>query len=1317
MSRTIHLALILAIALLGLLPAKPSSADPDFSKIGDILSGKRRLFPVDDLIVTQMSPTGLQVQTIVQTKNGGLGSQQSYSNLPNPGSYATGIGRMFKLPRDVLVTVVQDSVVIQDQNPNGTVTRTFPLNVSGTPNLNQFPRADFTGDGYADFAYLVGNNIYILTAKNVEKIDDGLFYSEAGAAPFDLTNKWAVLAAGDFDGDGVPEVALAAAQNNNVTVTIYTVTVTHDSQGRLVSISLAPSGSTAFTIPSSTNLEMAMVAGVYSGAVNPQTALPLSDLVLMYKYSLGDTDHVDLRSLQVEVASTNPTVYSIAVADTESWGATSNGIWKIAMVSDNLDFFGDSEQIVATTTETPGEYAHVAVFTLDGNLNIYKPREQIFSLLEHDQEGNPVYSAGIYSVAVGNFDQEIEQNQPIQLEIALLWYKGTYNPPPVHQPVYQAQLWLFHVDPSKDYALSPVPGGNVQFTGPQGGFSHLMAGDTQGRSALLGNPTKLTSTFTQPLTILSMPPQHVDWITPADGTQPEVLNLSGHKGFSSTYQMEQSQSNQSSSESTTSFSHSITESISGSYSWGVPDVSTISITVKAGSTQQWQDSVAKKYNKYSKYAFDLSVQTTIDDDIWIKDETQNIYVYPVIGQYVCPPKPGSPTPLCSPSELVQLNVMFSGPSDVSYAHLDGAKVEWYQPVHEPFNVFSYPWSLQQLQKFEPNIDLLTSNSPQLFATDGSQQTQKTNWSAGQGSTVTVGSAHNYSWFLDLSISRNAKVGAGGSFNFSYNGSKSISNLNTSTISVGASTGVGIIKPGTFLDPQNYQYMVGSYIFGTKPDPDTQQLDLGTDVQTNGILRAEYTADPTNPNSGSWWQTNPYSLPDVALNHPARWTIVQGNKLAPNCLLVQPGLPGTWCANFNAPDWDPDGLWTSQFLWMKGLLISPGEANGEGPQIAKARAGEKVRLQARVYNYSTTDVPPGSSVQVRFYGQPFDETTKIPAGDAFLIDQVSLAPIPGFNSQTNSAEEQQPNWVLASTDKLDTTAHADQYLAFWVLVWMQDAQGNLIGEMPGHGLYQLPGTFTSITDAAGLVEAYSNNVGFYPSLFYVAPPNAPGASHAGNGSGDVRLDRIQLSRRIALLGDKVTVRANVHAENDHDHLTALFYDGNPEKEGKAFEYETVSHIRGGSFYHLKTIYDADDCGIHDIYLDLWPEGIRTHTKLYVTLDPRPIISDMLGYLPQPLSASSIDPPLSLRPVTSMRLLHRLVPTEAFPFEEHSGDAVTHLQAAKKFFGERDNASALASLQKFEAHLRSQSVKSLSAQQIEILLGQTQRILDCVKPWPL
>jgi hypothetical protein len=84
--------------------------------------------------------------------------------------------------------------------------------------------------------------------------------------------------------------------------------------------------------------------------------------------------------------------------------------------------------------------------------------------------------------------------------------------------------------------------------------------------------------------------------------------------------------------------------------------------------------------------------------------------------------------------------------------------------------------------------------------------------------------------------------------------------------------------------------------------------------------------------------------------------------------------------------------------------------------------------------------------------------------------------------------------------------------------------------------------------------------------------------------------------------------------------------------------------------------------------------------------------------------------------TMRLLRPLVPTEAFTFDKRSDDPITHLQAAQKLFGKRDNASALASLEKFKTQVKkNQGGKSLSARQAEVLLGQVQHILTCVKPW--
>jgi hypothetical protein len=67
--------------------------------------------------------------------------------------------------------------------------------------------------------------------------------------------------------------------------------------------------------------------------------------------------------------------------------------------------------------------------------------------------------------------------------------------------------------------------------------------------------------------------------------------------------------------------------------------------------------------------------------------------------------------------------------------------------------------------------------------------------------------------------------------------------------------------------------------GDAADPDVLQQELHDQLEgevdqiANGTLRLAFTAQPADA-AGSWWtqQTAPYlSAPDVALNHPLRWT--------------------------------------------------------------------------------------------------------------------------------------------------------------------------------------------------------------------------------------------------------------------------------------------------------------------------------------------------------------------------------------------------------------------------------------------------------------
>lgn len=125
--------------------------------------------------------------------------------------------------------------------------------------------------------------------------------------------------------------------------------------------------------------------------------------------------------------------------------------------------------------------------------------------------------------------------------------------------------------------------------------------------------------------------------------------------------------------------------------------------------------------------------------------------------------------------------------------------------------------------------------------------------------------------------------------------------------------------------------------------------------------------------------------------------------------------------------------------------------------------------------------------MRFYGQLFEsEKGVFPVGGSFLIGEQNLAPIPGFASTTTPGDV--PNWSMA-VQPFDPTAFvATQkggvYVRFWVVVWMEDLYGNLLGETPGHGLLSNPSVaeFTTMGDVP--VEPYSNNVGSFKQTFFV-----------------------------------------------------------------------------------------------------------------------------------------------------------------------------------------------------------------------------------------
>jgi hypothetical protein len=743
--------------------------------------------------------------------------------------------------------------------------------------------------------------------------------------------------------------------------------------------------------------------------------------------------------------------------------------------------------------------------------------------------------------------------------------------------------------------------------GIDGLLNWMDAGDLQGRAEHLGPPSVIrVESHSQPSVVLGAPPMHVDYIQPDTSTSSsaDIVNFSAVPGaYRSSYTVSQTSSNQSSDTSTTSYSYTTTEEGQLGFSLKPPYLPSVSGKIKT-TTSDKNETVSTDYAfQKNEFTYDASTVTGFGDEIWYAENSFNLYIYPVLGETVCP----ADKPNCAPDEEVPLYVMFSGPNSSGTGPASGATTEWYQPVHEPGNIFSYPWNQAQLEFEIGNINLLSG--AQHFFTDDTIQTQSLNWTQYQGNDVSAGSVNNHSYERGYSLTAGKQIGKILNVNIegdlNYNESTSLETLNQSTSSMGASQGIAITKPGSFLDFPLYQYRVEPYLFGRRQAPDTvDNPTLPETVKTYGPLQAAFAANPLASGGGSWWTSseNPYRQAiDVALNHPVRWSVTaQNGANALNCL-------GEECLTFNDPD--PNNLWNSEFYWMRGLFVSVGGQSG--PQRTQATAGDTVYLTARVYNYSLRDMPSDSKIKVRFYRQEVNGT--LPSGNSVLIDEVEIDPLVGFNS--DSAPDT-PNWATASAS-FDTTGLGDTTHLFWVVVWAEDSSGAIISELPGHGLSAKPGTLNAIGDVPlelvtfnGEQKTFSNNVGYLHSKFYIA---SPGTQEPAPGVEPVlTIENVMISPSEATPGEKIIISANITSkEAVAGAVTVQFYPDaaawrayqqDPTLPApRAFDVEMLPYIGKDETDKLEVPYRSSAaCGTQEILIvaraDTLSEPVTAAAKL-------------------------------------------------------------------------------------------------------------------------
>jgi hypothetical protein len=192
---------------------------------------------------------------------------------------------------------------------------------------------------------------------------------------------------------------------------------------------------------------------------------------------------------------------------------------------------------------------------------------------------------------------------------------------------------------------------------------------------------------------------------------------------------------------------------------------------------------------------------------------------------------------------------------------------------------------------------------------------------------------------------------------------------------------------------------------------------------------------------------------------------------------------------------------------------------------------------------------------------------------------------------------------------DATKNGNAYMVFWVVVWMEDANGKLAAEMPRHGLASIPGpNLTQINQVP--FQPYSNNVGMYGvhQRFYICPTAGcvPQSTGLGATESSAALKSITLSINPQLmLEQRAKLSATLQAASGPvGPVNIAYYDGNPAAHGTLLDVQRIQQMDAGATYAHRTFFTPETCGAHTLYASAWvadsPE-IQASTATSVTID--------------------------------------------------------------------------------------------------------------------
>ena len=494
----------------------------------------------------------------------------------------------------------------------------------------------------------------------------------------------------------------------------------------------------------------------------------------------------------------------------------------------------------------------------------------------------------------------------------------------------------------------------------------IQAYDYQGQTILLGAPVKLTvpKLITTDF-VLQDPPEHAYWNEAAHNLV--VVSRNAGTNVSLTNKQGITYSGKSTDTTASSVGGSVSETASLGVKANVLGLfqTKFSVEETAKATYNYDQNQASYNSIYKSRTLTSTGKTDTDDFISGRFQKLTIWRYRVLGE-TTQNSAGKPVNLYYDVVIPGPALAFSG---------GGRSFDWYQPIQEPGNILSYPAPSDST--FNPP-DLGTFQVCPTGATDckpgdtnqmtgpmignveqflgGASQSIAYDYVDTNGQGVSVGYQKKLGTSLDVKAGFSTSVGffGGGDASFSeslnLNSSNSWGNTTTSDSTSSSETGITINIAG--MDSTR-----GYSIFPT----------LYTTL--DGTIKMAFAADPLgNADGRSFWASLYGALPDPALNLPSRFS--------------QNGT--TWVVNDQSSRKRMRGF----FVLSKDPDPVTGQYNilGQAPVV-----GDKVRLSAQVYNYSTGQ--PFKDCLVQFYAIKYDSNSDREQGKRQLIGKttISLAP--------------------------------------------------------------------------------------------------------------------------------------------------------------------------------------------------------------------------------------------------------------------------------------------------------------------------------------